>query len=107
MADINISISDFSRTPGSRKIIEGPYSGELFLNDYLEPKFLEIKDGPYKVVVNLDGTRGYATSFLEEVFGGLSRKYGPAIVSEHVQIISVAEPYLIEDIKDYILHAEE
>lgn len=62
--------TDFSRYPAGRNIKDGPYSGELFRKKLLEPN-LPIHE---KLVIELDGARGYGSSFLEEAFGGLVRR---------------------------------
>lgn len=60
---------DFSENPAGRFRTDGPFSGEYFREDFLVPK---LKDADELVIV-LDGTRGYGSSFLEEAFGGLVR----------------------------------
>jgi len=75
MSTINIA-SDFSRTPGGRYISDGPFSGELFRERLLVPALRGALSSKGKVVVVLDGTRGYLSSFLEESFGGLVREHG-------------------------------
>jgi hypothetical protein len=104
---ISISVSDFTETPGSRKISEGPFSGEEYRVSVVEPAFLEAEKNNKKLVVNLDGPLGYGTSFLEEVFGGLARQYGVEKVLSRVDFISEEEPYLIEDIKKYVRQAQQ
>lgn len=72
---LKIKVSDWSKYPGGRFRRDGKFSGEEFRDDVLYPKLraaIEAGDG---IIVNLDGTAGYASSFLEEVFGGLSRKH--------------------------------
>lgn len=104
---MEISIAkDFSITPGFRYITEGPDSGEEFRQKILEPLF-QNKDTQYPITINLDGVIGYATSFLEEAFGGLARKYGKTIVNNRLEFISNDEPLLIEEIRDYIRHCDE
>lgn len=102
-----INIKDFSITPGSRYRDEGKksHSGQEFREDYLEPLFKEIIETDEKLIVNLDGTIGYGTSWLEEVFGGLARIYGKKLVSEKLIFISNEEPYLIDDLNEYIKDA--
>lgn len=102
-----INVKDFSITPGSRYRDEGKksHSGQEFREDYLEPLFKEIIEKDEKLIVNLDGTIGYGTSWLEEVFGGLARIYGKKIVSEKLIFVSEEEPYLIEDLNEYIKDA--
>jgi hypothetical protein len=107
MEYITIFIKDFSVVPGSRKMDEGKnaHSGEEFREFYLVPKFEEALSKSVKLMVNLDGTIGYGTSWLEEVFGGLVRKFNEKKVVETLDFISEEEPYLIDDIKHYIKDA--
>lgn len=102
MEKLTLRVVEFSRTPGFRKIVDGPFSGELFLRDFLQPRFQEALDHKTTLLVILDGARGYGTSFLEESFGGLSRRYGADTTRNHLEIISDDEPYLVDDIKTYI-----
>ena len=105
---IQILISkDFSPTPGPRRKSEGDFSGQLFREGSLEPAFIEALKDNKKIVINLDGTLGYGTSFLEEVFGGLQRKYPKINVLEYIDLISKEEPYLIDDINQYVKEANQ
>jgi hypothetical protein len=61
---------DFTEFPGGRYREDGDFSGEQFRDDVLIPA-LNTHD---RVVVFLDGTAGYPSSFLEEAFGGLVRR---------------------------------
>ena len=65
--------TNFSPTPGPRKILEGKFSGEEFRESCLEPKLKEAIEKNTKLLIDLDGTAGFGTSFLEEAFGGLIR----------------------------------
>lgn len=107
MMKLNIS-KDFSRTPGPRARDEGKFSGEEFLEDLLYPKLKTVIDTKSELEINLDGTAGYGTSFLEEAFGGLIRKKGLAEnqILKHIKLISNNEPYLIDDIKEYLADAQ-
>ena len=106
MGRIIISVAkDFSLHPGPRYIDEGKYSGELFRTTIIEPKFKEALENGQTLVVNLDGTFGYGTSFLEETFGGLARIYMNQDYLSHIEIISEEEPYLKDDINEYISDA--
>ena len=103
---IIVSISkDFSITPGSRYRVEGDHSGEEFRETILEPKFDEAEKQDSKIKVILDGGMGYGTSFLEEAFGGLARKYDSEKVLNRLTFISEEEPYLVDDIIEYIKDA--
>ena len=65
-----ITIADnFSETPLGRYVTDGSYSGERFREEFLVPA---LKEG--SLTVDIDGTEGYGSSFLEEAFGGLVRK---------------------------------
>lgn len=67
---INIA-TDFSQFPGGRFRTDGPHSGEEFRDDILAPA---LKSGD-TVRLILDGVAGLPSSFREEAFGGLVRKY--------------------------------
>lgn len=62
-------VKDFSTTPGARYRHLGKASGEEFRDDVLVPALERDKS----LIVNLDGVRGYGSSFLDEAFGGLVR----------------------------------
>ncbi len=98
---INIA-RDFSRFPAGRYVSDGPYSGEAFRNDHLLPA---LKDA-HKVIVELDGARGYGSSFLEEAFGGAVRT--KLIAPEKfaaLEIISKSDPALEAVVKQFIVKA--
>lgn len=67
---------DFTPTPGGRYRREGEWSGEQFREEILEPA---LKDGG-EVIVDLDGAEGFTTSFLDEVFGEMVRRFGIEIM---------------------------
>ncbi len=96
--------SDFSQTPGPRFIVEGDYSGEQFREDCLRGLMTRAIEEDKNVQIDLDGAAGYATSFLEEAFGGLIRENGfqLADIRKHLKITSKEEPYLIDDIRLYM-----
>lgn len=107
MDTLTVYVKEFSITPGSRELDEGKkaHSGEEFRIKFLEPAFKKILKTENKLIVNLDGTIGYGTSWLEEVFGGLARIYGREVVKNKLTFISDEEPYLIDDINEYIDNA--
>jgi len=103
-----ISIAkEFSDTPGPRAREEGDCSGEEFLETLLLPAYQQAIAEDGTILIDLDGTEGYATSFLEAAFGALARKYPPQEVLAHLDFKSDDEPYLIEEIKKYILEANK
>jgi len=96
MKDIKISIAeDFSDAPGARYLSDGPDSGEEFFEKLLSPRFQEATHRGKKLVVDMDGTFGYATSFLSEAFGKLSKTYGKECVLSTLVLISDEDPELI------------
>jgi hypothetical protein len=99
----NISVaSDFSRYPAGRYKTDGPFSGEKFRDDVLVPL---LKAGT-KVLLHLDGTLGYGSSFLEETFGGLVRvhAFDPDRINSLLTIQS-SDPSLAIEIRKYIIDA--
>lgn len=110
MEPIKIKISkDFSSTPGPRYIKEGDYSGEIFRKECLINNVTKAISDKNKIIIDLDGTAGYGTSFLEESFGGLIRenKFHYDDLENLFEFISNEEPYLIDDIKQYLSDAYE
>lgn len=66
---VNVA-KQFTKLPGLRYERLGRYSGEEFRQRFLiEP----LRQGK-TVIVELDGVRGYGSSFLEEAFGGTVRE---------------------------------
>jgi hypothetical protein len=103
---LSISVArDFTDTPGPRSREEGENSGEQFLDEVLLPRFQEALRSNQKLMIDLDETEGYATSFLEAAFGGLTRKYDSGRVLGTLEFKSDAEPYLIQEILKYIKEA--
>jgi len=101
--EIKVKIAeDFSNTPAARYISDGDFSGELFYNDILRSKYMEAINHNCDLLIDLDGTHGYATSFLDEAFGRLAIEFGKEKVLKRIKFISQEEPYLIEEIRGYI-----
>lgn len=103
MKSINIA-RDFTRFPSGRYKRNGDTSGEAFRERFLvEP----IRSGE-SITVEMDGTIGYGSSFLEEAFGGLVRvlKISSSTLSTKLFIVS-ADPILVEEIKGYIEDASK
>jgi len=97
----------FSRTPGPRFESEGQFSGEEFRRTVLLPLVREAMGERSKLAVDLDGTAGYGTSFLEEAFGGLVRhdNIKSTELLALLEFKSNEEPYLTEDVRTYITEA--
>lgn len=97
---INIA-TQFTATPGARHKSDGPFSGEEFRENFLETYFKETKDDTVLEII-LDGVEGYATSFLEEAFGGLARRYGQERCFRKLKFVSKEDNLLLDEIKSYI-----
>ena len=99
---LQIGISrQFSRFPAGRYADDGPFSGQAFREKLLIPA---MKSGK-QVIIDLDGTAGFGSSFLEEAFGGLIRA---GWSSEEVlgrMKFTCGDPSVIEEITDYIKSA--
>jgi hypothetical protein len=65
---INVA-TEFSRAPGGRYYTDGEASGQEFRERLLIPAYNEFDE----IIIEMDGTRGYPSSFLDEAFGGLVR----------------------------------
>jgi hypothetical protein len=100
---VNIA-QDFSRYPAGRYKADGPFAGEVCRQRLLVPALRRQE----RVIVELDGTRGYGSSFLEELFGGLVREEGfdVSALKDRLQLKS-ENPILIQEIWEYILDAEK
>jgi len=94
--DLVIKVNDqFSHCPGGRFASAGEHSAEEFRENILLPAF---RDDKYeRIIVNLDGTAGFAASFLEEAFGGLARVVGKKEIGERLFIISNETPRYAEE----------
>jgi hypothetical protein len=93
---------DFNPLLGGRSIKVGPFSGELFYNECLEPKYkLAIQEGK-ELHIYLDNAKGYASSFLDQSFGELARKYNKPDVQKtiffHTKFFKRNLDYLINEI---------
>lgn len=87
---VAIKVADHARSPGGRFIKDGPFSGEWFRNKVLAPALREAIDNQDVLEVELDGTSGYGSSFLEEAFGGLIRTglVSPNEVKTHLRVVA-------------------
>ncbi|MDB5132720.1 MAG: hypothetical protein JWR02_2469 [Mucilaginibacter sp.] len=98
--------SDFSETPGARYYTDGHDSGQEFYEKILCHAFQEALDDKAVLTIDLDGTEGYATSFLDEAFMRLTKDFGKNEVLSHLKIISTEEPDWISEIDNYIKDVE-
>lgn len=89
---ISRKIVDFSMRPGPRFRNQGSSSGEEFYCDYLKYWFEEALQQHKILIVTLDGTDGYLTSFIDEAFGRLVYDFGIEKVRENLRVVSDLEP---------------
>ena len=99
--------TDFSITPGGRNINEGPYSGEEFRKTILSPQYQKALDCGEKLEIDFDGCFGYATSFLEESFGGLVRERKEKGILDHIVIKSTEDLSVERLINEYVKEEEK
>lgn len=99
--EIDIGI-DFSTKLGGRWIKLGPHSGEEFYEELLEKKFLEAKQKDTKLYIYMDGAKGYGSSFLDQSFGELARKYNVSEVKERIVFVTQLFEWNIEYLKEEI-----
>jgi hypothetical protein len=101
--------TDFSKRPCARFLSEGDFPGEEFREKILLPKLKEAISKNVKLEIDLDGTAGLGTSFLEESFGGLIRvdkiKYEDVIKT--LVLISIDDPEYKDEIYEYLKEAYE
>ena len=78
-------------------------SGENFRSKILERCLAQDGD----VIINLDETEGYGSSFLEEAFGGLVRAgHDAEVLLTRLKFVSEEDPSLIDEIVGYIKDAQ-
>jgi len=93
MAKIKVC-EDFTEALGGRYINQGDFSGELFRESILIPKYNESIEKNEKLIIDLDGCYGHPMSFLEESFGGLVRQTQNTNITDVLEIISNEKPAL-------------
>lgn len=103
MSEKTIKIADeFSKTPYGRYPDDGDNNGQSFREEHLVPALKEYD----KVIVDLDGVRGYGSSFLDEAFGGLIRKkyFTSKELWQKLELKTNFDSY-IEEIESYVNEA--
>lgn len=86
-------LTDYTENPGPRYIDQAPYSGEHFYISLLNKTFAECLKAGDTLLVDLDGTSGYPSSFLDESFGELVYDFGLDVVLEKVTIVSLRKKW--------------
>lgn len=92
MGEVNTSsitkllVLDYTEDPGPRYIKQGESSGEDFYLSILNKKFAECIRNNSILEIELDGTSGYPSSFLDEAFGELVYDFSLEEVKKRVKI---------------------
>ncbi|WP_433693995.1 STAS-like domain-containing protein [Herbaspirillum seropedicae] len=96
---INIA-KQFYDAPVGRFPSDGDYNGQRFRDEFLVPALQNSEH----VLVDMDGTDGYGSSFLEEAFGGLVRVRGftAADLRSKLSLKSDEDLSFIEEVWEYI-----
>ncbi len=99
---------EFGKTPSARIEEEGKLSGRELRNILIPMIRQSLSDGQ-RFTIDMDGTAGYGTSFLEEVFGGLIRIAGFSLHDLEMCLIikSNEDPDLVDEVWEDIRDAEE
>jgi hypothetical protein len=95
-----IRVKDFTTLPGARYKEDGDGSAEEFFEKYVKEK-LEKDD---KILIDFDGTWGYASSFLSELALRIANKYqnNNKDIRASVKIKSEDESGLVERFWGYV-----
>jgi len=98
---------DFGVYPGARYRTDGPFSGQEFYEDILKPKFQKAWTDSQKIVfIDLDGTFGYASSFISEIFIRLVKDFeDKKAIIKKLEFKSEDEPLLKKSIIQIINEA--
>lgn len=100
--EIRLNIAEeFSFAPGPRYKKDGSYSAERFRDGILTKKYLAAFGSDVTLVIDLDRVYGFASSFLEEAFGGLQRKREENIL-DTIRFVSNDCPSFRSEIEGFV-----
>ena len=102
MSEIKI-LTQFCESPGPRYCRQGKWSGEQFYHEILNQSFGEAYQNGDKLILDLDGTDGYMSSFLDEAIGNLVYDFGMQVVKDNLIVISREEPVWKKVIENEVL----
>jgi type I restriction-modification system DNA methylase subunit len=97
-------VANYTEYPGPRYCNQGNSSGEEFYHDILNTAFANAIESNQKLEVVLDGTAGYASSFLDEAFGNLVFDFSLKVVKNNITITSKQEPDWVEMIFEEVFN---
>lgn len=84
--------TQYTRYPGGRLRKHGPFSGEAFREDVLWP----LLQNKQRIRVDLTGTYGFGSSFLDESFGEIGKRLGYENCQKQIFFVSEDDPTLVE-----------
>lgn len=90
MEQEELRVLDYTEYPGPRYCVQGNFSGEDFYLKVLNKKFNECYKNNKKLILDIDGTGGYPSSFLDEAFGELVFDFSLDVVKKHLEIVTLA-----------------
>ncbi len=92
MEEEKLRVIDFTEYPGPRysSQTKEDTSGESFYVKKLNPMFYDCYVNHKLLVVDLDGTSGYPSSFLDEAFGELVYDFSEDVVKKYLRIETVS-----------------
>lgn len=100
--NIRLNVAEeFSIIPCARYKKDGKYSAEEFRDGILTDKYLAAFGSGATLVIDLDRVYGFASSFLEEAFGGLQRKREENIL-DIIRFVSNDCPSYIDRIEGFV-----
>jgi hypothetical protein len=102
MPNRTIRIADWTKTPGARLIVHGPWSAELYRQEILENAFKEAVADGSTLTIDLDGVSGYIPSFIEEIFGGLARDYTTSVVERHLNVVCTDDEFHLKEAMEHV-----
>lgn len=98
-----VRVVDFAEIPGARYRTDGDNSAEEFFEDVLKLTADEVllKGTSTMLVIDLDGTRGYPSSFISELSKLMSMHYRKAKkIKKRLVVKSDEDPGLLEEFWD-------
>lgn len=95
-----IKVLDFDEYPGLRHCSVSEFSGEEFYHKILNDAFKKAYENMEELIVELDGTDAYASSFLDEAFGNLVYDFTLANVLKLIKIVSNDEPHWVKMLEE-------
>lgn len=94
------AVLNYTEYPGPRYQYQGNNSGEEFYYEIVKKGFAEAIESDKMLEIDLDGTAGYASSFIDESIGNLVFDFELDQINNRLSIVSTVEP----DWKDIVFN---